>query len=245
MNGSRNGSRCGDGSGRFPDRPGAGRTGGPGQEDRRAGRGVGRPGRRLPPPPIVDRCGQRWVMVCRRSRWLRQQGGVGPGRRGQGRSVCFVCDNSNSYRDGGFQTVLDEVGRAVEALQHTQTFFVIFFSDAAYPMFHPQQADALQPATFENKRRLQAWLGTVEMCSGGRGIHDAVKRAAALNADVIYFLSDGEHACVRSAKTARVGWFGGSTWSQADRPRPRVTASPARASRGRGCRPARRSRGPR
>lgn len=116
------------------------------------------------------------------------------GRQGQGRSVCFVCDNSNSYRDGGFQTVLAEVGRAVEALQHTQTFFVIFFSDAAYPMFHPQQADALQPATFENKRQLQAWLGTVEMCSGAQGIHDAVKRAAALNADVIYFLSDGEHA---------------------------------------------------
>jgi len=115
------------------------------------------------------------------------------GRKGQGKSVCFVCDNSNSYRDGGFHTVLAEVARAVDALQPTQSFFVIFFSDAAYPMFHPERLDTLQSATRENKQRLQAWLGTVEMCSGGQGIHDAVKLAASLDADVVYFLSDGEH----------------------------------------------------
>ncbi len=115
------------------------------------------------------------------------------GRKGQGKSVCFVCDNSNSYRDGGFHTVLAEVARAVDALQPAQSFFVIFFSDTAYPMFHPERLDSLQPATRENKQRLQAWLGTVEMCSGGRGIHDAVKLAVSLDAEVVYFLSDGEH----------------------------------------------------
>ena len=115
------------------------------------------------------------------------------GRKGQGKSVCFVCDNSNSYRDGGFHMVLAEVARAVYALQPTQSFFVIFFSDTAYPMFHPERLDSLQPATRENKQRLQAWLGTVEMCSGGQGIHEAVKLAASLDADVVYFLSDGEH----------------------------------------------------
>ncbi len=115
------------------------------------------------------------------------------GHQGQAQSVCFVCDNSNSYRDGGFHTVLAEVGRAVEALQPTQSFFVIFFSDAAYPMYHPERLETLQPATPENKRRLQNWLGTVEMCIGGQGIHDAVKLAASLDADVIYFLSDGDH----------------------------------------------------
>ena len=115
------------------------------------------------------------------------------GKPGEGKSVCFVCDNSNSYRDGGFQTVLAEVARAVDALQPSQSFFVIFFSDAAYPMWHPDRLDALQPATPENKARLRAWLGTVEMCSGGQGIHDAVKLAAGLDADVVYFLSDGDH----------------------------------------------------
>lgn len=115
------------------------------------------------------------------------------GRKGQGQTVCFVCDNSNSYRDGGFHMVLAEVARAVDALQPSQSFFVLFFSDAAYPMWQPDRLDAVQPATRENKQRLQTWLGTVEMCAGGQGIHDAVKLAAGLGVEVIYFLSDGEH----------------------------------------------------
>lgn len=114
------------------------------------------------------------------------------GRAGQGRSVCFICDNSNSYRDGSFHAVLDELARAVDSLRKEQSFFVIFSSDAAYPLFHPAGADALQQATVENKQKLRAWLGTVEMCSGGQGIHDAVKLAGSLGADVVYLLSDGE-----------------------------------------------------
>lgn len=115
------------------------------------------------------------------------------GRSGGGQSICFVCDNSNSYRNGGFHTVLDEVARAVDSLKPGQSFFVVFFSDSAYPMFHPEPVEALQPASPENKRRLRAWLSTVEMCNGGQGIHDAVKLVAGLEADVVYFLSDGDH----------------------------------------------------
>ena len=116
------------------------------------------------------------------------------GRPGQGKTVCFICDNSNSYRDGGFHTVLDEVARAVDSLRPDQSFFVIFFSDAAYPMFHPERVDALQPASPDNKQRLRAWLATVEMCGGGQGIDEAVRLAGKVGADVVYFLSDGEHA---------------------------------------------------
>jgi hypothetical protein len=114
------------------------------------------------------------------------------GRDGQGGNVCFICDNSNSYRDGSFHAILDELARAIDSLRPEQSFFVIFSSDAAYPLFHPAGVDALQPATVENKRRLRSWLGTVEMCSGGQGIHDAVRLAGALGADVVYLLSDGE-----------------------------------------------------
>ena len=114
------------------------------------------------------------------------------GRAGQGRSVCFICDNSNSYSDGSFHVVLEELARAVDALKPEQSFFVIFASDAAYPLFHPAAVDALQPATVDNKQKLRAWLGTVEMCRGGQGIHDAVKLAGALGAEVVYLLSDGE-----------------------------------------------------
>ncbi len=114
------------------------------------------------------------------------------GRAGQGRSVCFICDNSSSYRDGRFHAVLDELVRAVEGLRAEQSFFVIFSSDAAYPLFHPEPVVGLQPATPANKRRLRAWLGTVEMCRGGQGILDAARLAATLDADCVYLLSDGE-----------------------------------------------------
>ena len=114
------------------------------------------------------------------------------GKTGKGRSVCFICDNSPSYKDGGFHMVLSEVARAVDALKPEQSFFVIFYSDAAYPMFYPDKIDALQPATPQNKQRLQTWLATVELCSGGvRGLRDAVKIATGLGVDVVYFLSDG------------------------------------------------------
>jgi hypothetical protein len=113
------------------------------------------------------------------------------GRAGQGKSVCFICDNSNSYSEGSFHVVLEELARAVDALKPEQSFFVIFTSDAAYPLFHPAIVEGLQPATAETKKKLRAWLSTVEMCRGGQGIHDAVKRAAALGAEVVYLLSDG------------------------------------------------------
>jgi len=129
------------------------------------------------------------------------------GRAGQGRSVCFICDNSNSHRDGSFHVVLDELVRAVDSLRPEQSFFVIFTSDAAYPLFHPVAADALQPATVENKRKLRAWLETVEMCRGGQGIHEAMSMAGSLGADVIYLLSDGEFAAsvVERLEVADIG----------------------------------------
>ena len=113
------------------------------------------------------------------------------GRAGKGNTVRFICDNSNSHRDGSFHAVLEELARAVDRLRPEQKFFVIFASDAAYPLFHPAAVDTLQPATVENKQKLRAWLGTVEMCRGGQGIHEAVKLAGSLGAEVVYLLSDG------------------------------------------------------
>ena len=136
-------------------------------------------------------------------------GGSFFGRTGQGQSVCFICDNSNSYRDGGFHAVLDELARAVESLRPEQSFFVIFFSDAAYPLLHPERVEALQPATPENKQRLRAWLATVEMCGGGQGIDEAVRLAQRAGAEVVYFLSDGEHAASVVDRVASAD-FGGA-----------------------------------
>ncbi len=132
------------------------------------------------------------------------------GRAGQGKSVCFICDNSSSYRDGRFHAVLEELMRAVEGLRADQSFFVIFSSDAAYPLFHPEPAAGLQPATAENKKKLRAWLGTVEMCRGGQGIDDAVRLAATLDADCVYLLSDGELVAATVDRLGKAD-FGGAT----------------------------------
>ncbi len=128
-------------------------------------------------------------------------GGGGPppegtffGTKGTGRTALFMCDNSASYLDGGFQAVLLELSRAVALMKPGQSFHVVFFSDAAYSLFHPEGVDAFLPATPENKRRLDAWLGTIELCIGGQGIRGAADLALALEPDVVYFLSDGDHA---------------------------------------------------
>ena len=116
------------------------------------------------------------------------------GRQGVGRTALFLCDNSNSYAVGGFQTVLIELSRAVGRMKPEQSFHIVFFSDTTYKLLHPRGVDTFLPATQENKRKIDAWLPTVELCSGGRGIRGAAALAVALKPDVIYFLSDGDHA---------------------------------------------------
>jgi hypothetical protein len=116
------------------------------------------------------------------------------GKKGTGRTALFMCDNSASYAPGGFQAVLLELSRAVAFMKPDQSFHIVFFSDAAYPMFHPEGIDTFLPATPDNKRKLDAWLGTVELCIGGQGIRRAAELARSLKPDVVYFLSDGDHA---------------------------------------------------
>lgn len=113
------------------------------------------------------------------------------GTRAQGRRFVFVCDNSNSMGRGRFETTLDELMKAVSGMDARQSFYVIFFSDTAYRMFHPDPAPTLLPATVENKERLRAWLTTVEMCLNTRG-EEAIEAAFALQPDVISILGDGE-----------------------------------------------------
>lgn len=120
-------------------------------------------------------------------------GGTFFGRQGVGRTALFMCDNSNSYAAGGFQAVLIELSRAVSLMKPEQSFHVVFFSDTAYKLLHPEGVDTFLAATPENKRKLDAWLPTVELCAGGRGIRGASELAIALKPDVIYFLSDGDH----------------------------------------------------
>ncbi len=112
------------------------------------------------------------------------------GARSRGERFVFVVDNSNSMIRGRFETALLELIRTVDSMTPEQQFYVIFFSDTAYRMFHPAPAPGLVPATEPNKRRLKTWLSTVQLCFHTEG-REAVTAALAMNPDAIYILGDG------------------------------------------------------
>lgn len=112
------------------------------------------------------------------------------GAKVKGRKFVFVVDNSNSMTRGRLETALNELMVSVNKLEKNQRFFVILFSDTAYPMFHPKPVRAMVPATSENKRKLEYWLPTVQMCLRTDGA-EAVKMAISMQPDAIYILGDG------------------------------------------------------
>jgi hypothetical protein len=112
------------------------------------------------------------------------------GAKSTGQSFVFVVDNSFSMKGGRFETALTELARAVSALGPKQQFYVLFFSDTSYGLFHPETEPGFVPATDANKQRLMAWLSTVEMCLRTNG-EEAMQKALSLNPDVINMLGDG------------------------------------------------------
>ena len=112
------------------------------------------------------------------------------GAKAQGSRFVFVVDNSNSMGGGRFETALNELMKTVDGMAPYQSFYVVFFSDTAYRLFHPSPAMKMVRATDDNKQKLRSWLGTVEMCLKTKG-EEAMKTAFALQPDVIYILGDG------------------------------------------------------
>ena len=112
------------------------------------------------------------------------------GRKVAAVNYVFVIDNSNSMTGGRFETALNELLVAVNQLTAKQRFYVIFYSDMAYPLFHPMAANGLVPATPRNKEKLRYWLDTVQLCLKTNG-KEAISAAFALNPDVIFVLGDG------------------------------------------------------
>ena len=112
------------------------------------------------------------------------------GTPAQANRIVFLVDNSGSMKQGRMETTVFELARSVESMSEKQEFYVVFYSDQAYPMFYP--ASVMQPlaATRENKQRLYRWLPTVELCSGGKLI-EAMDLAESLEPEVVFILSDG------------------------------------------------------
>jgi hypothetical protein len=114
--------------------------------------------------------------------------------------VVFLVDNSASMKQGRMETTLFELARSVEQLGEKQEFYVVFYSDQAYPMFYPQSLMEPLAATRENKDKLFAWLRTVELCSGG-ALLKAVEIAESLQPHAVYVLSDGDITSSRTLAT--------------------------------------------
>jgi hypothetical protein len=112
------------------------------------------------------------------------------GTPAQANRIVFMVDNSGSMKQGRMETTVFELARSVESMSEKQEFYVVFYSDQAYPMFYP--ASVMQPlaATRENKQRLYRWLPTVELCTGG-ALLKAMDLAESLEPEVVFILSDG------------------------------------------------------
>jgi hypothetical protein len=112
------------------------------------------------------------------------------GTKIEGRRIVFVLDNSGSMQQGRLETVIAELMRSVESLAEDQEFYVVFYSDMAYPLFYPNPADNYIRPTERNKQRLAAWLDTVELCLGD-AVVDALAGAISIEPDTAFLLSDG------------------------------------------------------
>jgi hypothetical protein len=112
------------------------------------------------------------------------------GTKIEGRRIVFVLDNSGSMQGGRLETVIDELVRAVDSLTPEQEFYVIFHSDTVYPLFYPTPVDRYVLPTDANKRRLAAWLDTVELCLGD-SVDEALAAAGMIRPDTVFLLSDG------------------------------------------------------
>ncbi len=121
--------------------------------------------------------------------------------------IVFVVDNSGSMQHGRMQVTLLELGASIRRLSESQHFYVVFFSDQAYPMFFPKNVMETIPATQENKKATMQWLRTVETCLGGQ-LLDAMDFAVGLKPDVVFLLTDGDIRSPRVIErmTAKDAW---------------------------------------
>jgi hypothetical protein len=113
------------------------------------------------------------------------------GTKVDGRRILYVLDNSGGMRYGGFEALVEELMRSVESLTGEQQFFVIFYSDMVYPMFHPRPVERFVPANDRFKKRLSNWLDSVEF-SVGNAVDEAIVVAKMIKPDALYLLTDGD-----------------------------------------------------
>ncbi len=120
-------------------------------------------------------------------------GGSGPDFFGLGgeargaRRIVYVVDRSGSMLST-FSGVVNELKESIGALRRTQRFHIIFFN-AGSPLENPPRR--LVSAVRSHKRAAFEFLDQIAPM-GGTDPRPAMRRAFAVEPDLIYFLTDGE-----------------------------------------------------
>ena len=107
-----------------------------------------------------------------------------------GKGFVYVIDNSNSMKAGKFEKACAELINSINELSSSQSYYVIFFSDQAYPLHAPKDVPMMLPAISLNTLYTQHWIKQQELHRGTRA-HQAFEKALSLNPDAIYVLTDG------------------------------------------------------
>jgi hypothetical protein len=113
--------------------------------------------------------------------------------KAKAQSVVFVVDCSGSMTGGRFERARLELALSILRLQPNQQFFVVFFNNAAIPMFNKSLPANLEMASTAMKYKVTQWMLGISP-DGGTEPEEAMQIAAGLKPDVIYLLSDGEFA---------------------------------------------------
>jgi len=104
-----------------------------------------------------------------------------------GNEFVYVVDMSGSMEGSRFRRARNELRRSIESLWPYQRYFVIFFSDGAYPM----PAEELLPRTDKNLQATVRWLNQIQ-CDGPTNPLPALLQAIDMKPDAVFLLSDGK-----------------------------------------------------
>jgi hypothetical protein len=125
---------------------------------------------------------------------------------GEGTKFVYVFDRSGSMGGAGreaLRAVKAELRRSLEHLDTVHQFQIIFYNEKP-TLFNPSGTPGrLAFATEQNKQRAVRFVDSIR-AEGGTAHEEALRLAARLQPDVIYFLTDADDPKLSAAQLAKI-----------------------------------------
>jgi hypothetical protein len=99
--------------------------------------------------------------------------------------IVFIIDTSSSMAGGKMAAAQQSLSQAVQSLPGDAQFNIVAFNKEVFPW-----RTALVPATAENKRRAQSFVGGLQV-KASTSTYDALQRGLAYAPEAIYLVTDG------------------------------------------------------